>query len=319
MKFIGHFFSQILVFTLIITTSISILTLTFFNSTQRLFSKDNMKHLVKQLDFKEIMGDRVESEIYEILEQTGLPREYVDNILENEQLKEYMGTYIVESIEFVLYEKELPIIEVDKLTQLISDSFDTIIEKLENKEIEISINLSKDEQKLIHQKIEQYVPRIADKIPNIETFIEEKISENSETQEVKKIFDNIRKYTKIVHKIYQLKPLISIITIMQIALMILLKWSQFRFLKWILLPFFIVAIVLQIAVQKCPTFVQEHYPTMLNFMKDYVSDTLKPIYQVWKTTSITCFIIVILFILLQCILFGIHLYNNRRKKDMAVL
>lgn len=319
MKFVGRFFSQILVFIFVITACMSLCVLTFLKGTEHLVSVDNIIRLVKQLDFKELMGSEIEGQIYELLEQTGLPSEYVDYILENDQIKEYMGSYIAQGIEYILYDKKIPIVEEKEVTEIISNSFDQMIQELENNNIEVSTYLSKEDQELIHQKIEYYVPEIVEKIPEAEKLIENKISENKDVQNAKKKLEKFREIVFIVQKIYQFRPFISIAIIVQLGLIIVLKLGRFHFIKWLLLPFIGTSFILKLLNTKIPTFIKSHYPIELNFMKDFIDDIMQPIYTVFSTTANLCFVIAILFIVLQLLLWGLKIYNNRRKKDMATL
>ena len=172
---------------------------------------------------------------------------------------------------------------------------------------------------MIHQKIEYYGTDIVEKIPQIETFIENKISEHAEGPEVKKKLKQLRQMIYIVQKVYHSKSIFSIVIIVQLVFLVLLKLRNFRFIKWMFIPFICTSILLQFFVGILPNFMQKHYPMELNFLKPFLNDLLYPAYQNMKQTAFICFLITILFICLQLILWGSQIYHNRRKKDMAIL
>lgn len=319
MKVASRFFSQLLVFIFIITTCISLLLLTFLNSTQNLLSKENIINTVKQFDFKQLMGDQIEEEIYEILEQTGLPSEYVDYILENEQLKEYIGVYLAEGVEYVLYDKELPVLSAEKLTNTLSDSFDYVLHQLEQHHIHVSEYLTEQDQLLIHQKIEYYTPRIVEKIPDVESWIENKIESNSEVQAAKRKIEQLRMVIHLIQKIYQYKWILSIGIVIQIILIVILKLGHFHFIKWLCIPFMVTSLILGRLCDYVPVWIHKHYPKELEFVQIYIEEMLEKVYAVWRHNGSLCFTIFLLLIILQMIIWIVRMHYQRRKKDMAIL
>lgn len=319
MKTIGRFFVQVLVLILVVTTCVSFLALTMLQSTKKLVSTQTIVEMVKQADFKELMGDRIQNEINGILEKTGIPNEYIDYILENDELKEYMGTYIAEGVEYILYEKEPPVIAEQDLVTLFSNSFDQVVTELENHKIEVSTVLTKEQQQQIHEKIEEYVPEIVEKIPDVEAFIEEKLEGNKEVQEIKQQLEELKKLIANLEMVYDWIPLLSLSILFQIVLIGLLKWRRFHFFKWIALIFFANFVGLEILLQKVPQLVEQHYPAELNFVREFMNYCFTSIYQIWEQNKTICLVIAVIAMLLQITTFGIHLYKNRRQKDMERL
>lgn len=319
MKAVSRFFSQILVFVFIVTTSISLLLLTFLNSTQNLLSKENIINTVKQLDFKQLMGDQIQEEIYEILEQTGMPSEYADYILENEQLKEYMGVYLAEGVEYILYDKEPPVLSEEELTNTLSDSFDYVLYQLEQHDIDISEYVTEQDQILIHQKIEYYTPRVVEKIPDAESWIENKIESNSEVKDAKRKIEQLRMIVKMIQKVYQYKWILSIGILIQIMLIVILKLGYFRFIKWLCIPFMATSFLLGWLCDYIPVWIHNHYPQELEQIQPYMEGILEKVYAIWRHNGSLCFTVFLLLIILQMLIWIVRMHYHRRKKDMAIL
>ena len=129
---------QILVLISIVTICFCLLVLTLLNSTKLVISIDHITSVVKKMEFKELIGHKIESEIYEILEQTGLPGRYVDYVLASDSFKEYIGNYFAAGMENFVYGKKLPVMSEVELTKVIIESFDQMVKKIESNEIEVS-------------------------------------------------------------------------------------------------------------------------------------------------------------------------------------
>lgn len=319
MKVIGRFFGTFITIILVFTSLICLLASTFLTSTKDILSTDTVADMVKQIDFKELMGEQVHEEISSVLEQTGIPNEYVDYVLENAELKEYMGNYMAEGIDYILYEKEPPVISEQEVTNLLSNSFDQVITELENHNIEVSTQLTKEQQEQIHEQIEVYVPQIVEKIPEVENLIEDKISENEEVQNAKQKLEELRDLNEKVQFVYQMQPTILLLAILQLVLIIVLKRKNFRFIKWLFLPFMALTVILGILNAKAPTLVQQYYPEEMGFMRSFIDSTLNSIFGVWKQSAQIYFILAILLVVAQITVIVVSIYKNRRRKDMDVL
>lgn len=319
MKFLYRCSRQITILIIVIFLFISLLFLSFLNSTQNLISKENIIEMVKKIDFQELLGKEAKEKIYETLEQTGIPTEYVDSVLEDEQLKEYMGIYVAEGIEYLIYEEKKPSLSASEMTLLLSNSFDRVILELETEGIDISEYFGKQEQEQIHQKIEYYVPEVMEHIPEAEAFIEQKIEENGTLQEGEKKLAEFRRLIHDIQLVYEFKPLLSVAILIQIGFIVILKIRHFRFIKWLALPFLGIFLALTYVLKQFPIWIQTYYPNELSFLKGILDDITLQLMNSWKTTSNLCGMIALLFFLLQIICIGIYCYQNRREKDMAKL
>ncbi|MDE5539537.1 MAG: hypothetical protein K2J20_03525 [Bacilli bacterium] len=312
MKIIGRIISTILVVILSLLSTVSLLSFTMLNSTEDFLSTDFVKEVVKNVDFNELMGDKVEQEVEVLLEKTGIPKEYVNEVLESEELKEYMGTYISESLDYVLYGKELPTITGSELSNVLSNSFNQVITELEKNNINVSEHLSKEQQEKIHEQINVYAPQIAEKIPDAEAFVKDKISNTSEYQEMQKAIDEYNNLMAKVKQIYSYKFAVLIATIVMLCLIVLLKLKKLRFIKFLCIPFLLCAISLKVILVKMPFYVKAYYPAELNFIKTFVDNTLASIYKIWSQYANVYLIITILLIVAQIIVIIIRMIKKNK-------
>ena len=165
------FLKSLLVILVMILTIISLFAYTVIDSTEVFFSEENITDMIKRIDITEILGEEVKNKIYETLEKTGMPSEYADYVLESDEFKEYVGQYISEGIEYVIYDKELPKLDEKETTEMLVASFNIVIEKANQNGIVVDQYITKEEQAKIVEKIEVYTPEVIEKILEIETLM----------------------------------------------------------------------------------------------------------------------------------------------------
>lgn len=290
MKAIRQFFTILFV----ITTFMSLLLLTLIGSTQLLFAKKNMIELVKQVDFRELIGYQVEDDIYQLLEQAGLPNQYVDYIIEDQNVREYIGTYLAVGMESLFYGKEPAVIDSNELYNVLVKSMDQACIAFEADIMEEE-HLTKQDQQRIHQKLEYYVPKIAEKIPSFETLLETKVIETTKNKDLARMKLTIR----TLQNFYQWKPILSIFILLQLFFIFILKIRSFKYIKWFMVPFLLTALALYYFKMQVPPLIAHYFPRNLVFMKDFIEQTMQTIYTSWNRTILICFSLFVLFLLLQ--------------------
>ncbi len=302
MKAIRQFF----VILFVITTFMSLLLLTLIGSTQLLFAKKNMIELVKQVDFRELIGYQVEDDIYQLLEQAGLPSQYVDYIIEDQNVREYIGTYLAEGMESLLYKKAPATIDSNELYNVFIESMNQAFITFEEDTIEEE-HLTKQDQQRIHQKLEYYVPKIAEKIPSFETLLETKVIETTKNKELKQMKLTIQ----TLQNFYKWKPILSIFILLQLFLIFLLKIRNFKYIKWFMAPFLLTGIALYYFKMQLPPLIRHYFPRNLVFMKDFLEQTMQTIYTSWDRTILICVSLSALFLLLQFLIHFVQIQQER--------
>ncbi len=309
MKVIRHFTTQFLVILFILTTCISLLLLTFIGSIQLLCSKDNIVTLVNQVNFREFIGPKAEDDLYQLLEQTGLPRKYVDYIIENKVFRTYIGSYLAEEMESILYHKETPIIDTQEFTNILLESFDQAIQVLEEENIDEKEILSSQDQHRIRQKIEYFVPRIVEKIPQFDMILEYQWAGQETISDIQ--LKQLQTALQVLRWCYQWKPILSLFILVQLGVIFLLKIKKFHYIKWFMVPFLTTGTILWYFKTQLPILLASHLPKHLIFMKAFLEQTMSFIYTSWNRTIIICLTLSILFIFLQILIRFIQVHSHR--------
>ena len=317
MKVIWKIISFILIIILAIVSFIAMVTLSTINSTEKFLSRENITETIKQLDFKEIVGEKINNEFNKILEETGIPREYVDKILENEEVKEYLGNYVSSAVEYILYDKEVKLPSTDEITNIIIDSFEYAVSEAEKNNINVSKYLSKEDQEKIKKEIRDKAPKIAEKIPDAETLLENIIMQNEDLAQAKEKLDQVREIIDKVQMIFKYKFVLYIVIGICLALIILLRIKHFGFIKYLMIPFTLTGGILFIIYKALPVLFNKYYPTELNMIKTYIESSLQCVYSNIKLYSIICLIILIILIVAQIIV--VIYYHKKEDQEFSEL
>lgn len=257
LKFITKMF--IIIFTVFLTF-ISIFGLfgySILETTEDLLKEENIISTIKSIDIIDFVGKDNIEEIYSILEKAKIPTEYIDLMLEDEDLKEQIGKYAIKTIEYVTSLEDMPEIKEDEVSEFLITTFDKVIIEVENHNINVSTYITKEEQQKIHEEINHYVPEIIENIPEIEKLIEEKIYGSDEYKEIEKKKEQIEKVITIIKQIYEYKWLLLVLTIIPIGLIIIIKRKELKFIKWLSLPPLCVATILRIIIEIMPLIIDE--------------------------------------------------------------
>ena len=91
MKYVLYFFGSLICVILSWCVAIFLITLTMMNSTEFLLKEDLVKQLVIDVDIANLVGEDSFKEINDLLEDSGIPKEYVNQVIENKEIKEYFG------------------------------------------------------------------------------------------------------------------------------------------------------------------------------------------------------------------------------------
>ena len=166
---------NIVLFLFIIITTSSIFVYVMLDTTKSLVEEDNIKNIIKEINIEELIGTETEDKIYEILEKTGMPKEYADYILKSSEFKEYVGKYTAEGIELILNHKEVKKLDKKETTDVIVSSWNQALEEAKKNNIDVEEYITEEEQNKIIDKIEESTPEIIDKVMDLENTIKTKI------------------------------------------------------------------------------------------------------------------------------------------------
>ena len=310
MKYILNFFGSLFCFIIGCIVASLLFALTIMNSTEFLVKEDLVKNLIMDIEVKDLVGEEEFEEITDSLEKSGIPKEYVNYVIENEDIKEYLGDYASSAVDYVLYEKDLPVIDSKELTDLLIKSFDSIVASVNNNEIKIDKKVTDKDIKKVHESINKYVPKIIEKIPEVEELIGEELKDNKEYQQSR---EQINEFTRILEdtkKGYSYKYVLVIIILVGIALIILIKFKSSKLLNWLWQPFVTATILCLFLAFEFQTLMNYFYPSELEFLRKFIENNINRMCAVWRRDGFIYLGIVIILIVLKIVL-----TINKNKKE----
>lgn len=313
MKYILNFFGSFFCFIIGFILSIVLITLTMMNSTEFLVNDDIVKNLIKDIDVKYLVGEESYKEINDLLFDSGIPKEYVDYVVENEDIKEYLGEYASSAVDYVLYEKDMPKIDEKELTDLLIKSFDKIVEDVNSNKIDIDKKVSESDVKKVHNTINKYVPKIVKEIPEVEKIVDEELKDNETYKETREQIDEITRVIDEIKKSYSYKYVLVIIVIVGLALIILIKFKSPKLVNWLWRPFVTAFVLCTLLVIEFKTLMNYFFPEQLEFLRKFIDNNINHMCDIWKRDAIIYLVIIILLIILKIVLTIV-----RNKKDNEI-
>ncbi len=317
MKVIWKIISFILILILMVISFISMITVSLINSTEKYLSRENITATIKQMSFKDIVGDKVNKELNNILTELGIPNEYVDKVLESGEIKEFLGNYTASGIEYILYDKKIETPSVDEITNTLLDSFDYIVKEAENNNINVQEYLSKEDQEEIKKEIKNNASKIAEKLPDAEKLLENVIMQNEEMANAKEKLDQVRNVLDKVQMIFKYKFVLYIVILVSLALIVLLRLKHLKFIKYLMIPFTLTGGLLFVIYKELPILINKYYPKELNMIKPYLESSLTNVYALIKTYSILCLVVLLILIVVQVIV--LIYYKKQEDKEFSEL
>ncbi len=299
---------NIVLFLFIIIATISIFVYVMLDTTKSLVEEDNIKNIIKEINIEELIGTETEDKIYEILEKTGMPKEYADYILKSSEFKEYVGKYTAEGIELILNHKEVKKLDKKETTDVIVSSWNQALEEAKKNNIDVEEYITEEEQNKIIDKIEESTPEIIDKVMDLENTIKTKIDRRYQDK-----IEKINNTLEIIRKIYNCQSLLKVFIIVEFIIILLLNIK--KTFKNIAFPFGINAFLLFTINFIIPIMMNHYYPVEFNFMKSIFEAIIHNLMFEWKNIGIIFVIVFILLIIIQIIL---NTALKKKPKDMEI-
>lgn len=299
---------NIVLFLFIIITTISIFVYVMLDTTKSLVEEDNIKNIIKEINIEELIGTETEDKIYEILEKTGMPKEYADYILKSSEFKEYVGKYTAEGIELILNHKEVKKLDKKETTDVIVSSWNQALEEAKKNNIDVEEYITEEEQNKIIDKIEESTPEIIDKVMDLENTIKTKIDRRYQDK-----IEKINNTLEMIRKIYNCQSLLKVFIIVEFIIILLLNIK--KTFKNIAFPFGINAFLLFTINFIIPIAMNHYYPVEFNFMKSIFEAIIHNLMFEWKNIGIIFVIVFILLIIIQIIL---NTVLKKKPKDMEI-
>ncbi|MDE6141622.1 MAG: hypothetical protein K2G03_03370, partial [Bacilli bacterium] len=282
MKYVLNFFGSLICVIISWCIAIFLIALTALNSTEFLIKEDLVKQLVVDVDIVNLVGEESFTEINNLLEDSGIPKEYVNYVIENKEVKEYLGEYASDAINYVLNQDTMPQIEAKELTYLLINSFDSVVEDVNSNKINIDKKVSDKDIEKVHNTINKYVPKIIEEIPDVQKLVEDELNDSEEYQSTRR---QIEEFTNIIAQIkkgYSYKYLFIVFSIVGLLLMVLIKFKSSKLLNWLRAPFFTAGLVYVLLIIESSYFMKTFFPTSLSFLKGFIDNNMNRIISIWK-------------------------------------
>lgn len=209
----------------------------------------------------------------------------------------------------MLGSKEIPTINEKDFSNILHETFDTVVKEVENNNVQMNEYLSGENQKKVHEKIDEYVPKIIEELPEAEDFISEKINENETISETQKEYYEMQKNIETFQNIYQKRNLFLISIIIIIIIIIALKWKNLRFIGWFIFLSILCSINF-LLIAKIISFVFSNYLPSDNLaLKNIMTPSIKLLEKSYLNAFIITFILTILLIGIKI---GIMIYKRKK-------
>ncbi len=302
MKYILNFFGSLLCIIISWIVVVSLTALTMMNSTEFLVNDDIVKNLIMDVDIKHLVGEDSFKEINDLLEDSGIPKEYVDYVIEDKDIKEYLGTYASKAVDYVLYEKDLPVVDEKELTNLLINSFDKVVADVNSNKLDIDKKVSDKDIKKVHNTINKYVPKIVKQIPEVENLVDDKLENNKDYKQTRERIDEFTKIIEEVKKSYNYKYVLIITVIVGLALITLIKFKSPRLINWLWSPFVTTFVLCLFLIFEFKTLMNYFFPAELEFLRTFIDNNINRMCDIWQRDAIIYLIIIILLIILKIVM-----------------
>lgn len=178
-------------------------------------------------DIKEI------KEIKEKLAEYNIPPEIIDEFLESEPVKKMTGVAIDTTIDYILYDKEIPSISFneDEIISYIDTTISFTIDKLKENNIKY-IEITDERKNEILNTLKEQIPIIQNEIQKIQMEIIEEIKNSDEYEKIEEYKKELNNIISVINYIYS-SHVTTIFIIVLIVLYILLAVSRLSFYKYL--------------------------------------------------------------------------------------
>ena len=289
----------ILTFVLILYISFGLVFLSLFNISKKILNKENIYNYISNIDISSILKDELGNELKEYtlikdeLSDIGITSDGINSFINSNDVKEFSVDAITSVFDKV-YSKGN--IDYKITNEQINNLLENNIDKLEiNEDISETQILNRIEKKIpnIVLNINELLDRFCYKLQNSNTFL--------------KYYNYIYKLVDVIEIVYSDFILYSIgfVIISLILLLIFIRNSIDKSLKWLSISFLIPSIIFGIISTFILSFINSHNIILNNVLKMINKDLIKH--------SIMYFIISFIFIIINIIIYIIKKYKKKKK------
>ena len=183
----------------------------FLNAFTSTVTSDNVSSLVSSLDIKNVLGEEYINSLYEESDKNGVDRSIVDGLVNSIEFRELVGKIFGNVIDFMLYDKENDFVTVDEIMSVMEKQIDRIT-------MQMGVVLSNEERNDLLQELEMDANDFVNSMS-----IEEELNNEMSTEEIESVrflFSG------------NLQTILLIVIAIIVLLLVLFRWSIYRFAIW---------------------------------------------------------------------------------------
>jgi len=287
----------ILTFILINYISISLIFLSMHTISKKFFNKDNLKDFINNIDIIEVLKDELGSDfnlniIRDELINMGITDDGINCFVNSEDIKEFSSNTIYNIFDKVSGNTNIDYqINNDEFYNLFVDNID-----------KLQTNSNIDTEKLLN--------KIKSKVPNLTNIVNDLIVKVVEKIENSNVFVQYKNYVfksiGILDILYSrvITFLISCVIVSFIMLLIFIRRSFYKTLKWLSISFIIPSLIFLITSTIIYSFIKIDNILVRNIF-DIINVEI-------INCSIIYFIISLIFVIINIVMYMVKKYKNKK-------
>jgi len=289
----------VLTFILIMYISLTLVFFSLFHISEKFLNKENLHDIISNINITSILRDELDNELREFslikedLNNIGISTEGINEFINSEDVKEFSLDVITNVFNKVSNKGNVDYkITSNQLNELVKNNID---------KLEIDSNIK--EEKIL-SKLEKKIP---DLVSNINIILDN-FCNKLETSE---IFQKYQRYVydaiNILDILYNefILGIIIFIIISLIALLMFIRKSIYKSLKWISISFVIPTIVLAVISTFILTYIETNNTLINNIIGIVNAELIR--------YSIIYFIISFVFVIINMVMYIIRKYRRKKK------
>lgn len=282
MKKFGAFLKSFVSVMLIIISIVLLHGYILLQGASNLLAKDTIANMVKEMDIVELVGEEGKDELYQSLEETGIPKEYADSVLENESLKELASDFLSGAIGYAIDGTEMPKLEAEQLSTTLKD----VVKGLD------SSIISEKEKENVLKEIDKNMDEIVKLANEMQDELTAELGEDSTLREDLENDPSM----KLVLNVYDKRVLFLVGAGVALLIVALLNLKQFKFMKWLGTTAIVNGVSFLFVWKAIPTLAYSLAAEEIKEVKSIFDVALKAVTNTYLIAAIIAFVLGILFI-----------------------
>ena len=272
--------------------------------SEKYLDENKIKKLVNDIDFidiflKENLNKESFKEIKNKLIESGLPEGLTDEFIKTTPVKKYTSDVVSKSINNALNGNDKKVVNNEETYVFLQKNIQSISSELQEKNVPYSDKLTEEKQEEFLNKVKDNIPDIETKINSLQDKITDELKKHGYTDKIDKTFLVVRfVYGTIIDII-----LITLIVLFILGLFILLK-NSIKTFNFMGISFIISSIILMLMpkeVTKSYKYIDDLPKTFSFYIKNALNDMVRTLKNDGKVYFIIGIILIIISIIIYII------------------